>query len=279
MGYSKGGAIVKMLSNTAATLSEMETLAINMLNTIGITVPKAILGEGDIDANSAMENYFEIINITNGNVAEVYREAAKLLVYGTENFDPCAVPGDTMGPFMPQCIQREFRKAGCQPAGEDYPGKAEMLGKFSGYKWSEVKREFSELYASMKSADGDVQDEAVKKCLGVKAVREPPKPCKKKWTSRYNDKYFCEINTVEIKNGEAIIGYAAQGDMSLGPLQEATHSKLMAGNTFLKLNGTARSVAPGRDSGHLFYTLPDSLASLPLSFTYGFEGYSKVTLV
>jgi hypothetical protein len=82
-----------------------------------------------------------------------------------------------MGPFLPQCIQREFRKAGCQPAGKEFPGNVTKLGKYNNYRWGNVVKEFQTLYNSMMDRDGAKQDEAVKKCLGIGTAREIPEPC------------------------------------------------------------------------------------------------------
>jgi len=177
MGYTSGGTIVRLLQNPGATKSEMDNLAIRVLNTIGISVPEALFGEGDIDTESATGIYYQIISTTNNGSEELYREAAKWLTYGTDNFDPCNLPNGASGPFMEQCIQREFRKAGCQPAGSEYPTNAQQFGKYVGYKWSNIRDEFRNLYTSMSSSDGDVQDDAVKKCLGVGVNRGSPKPC------------------------------------------------------------------------------------------------------
>jgi hypothetical protein len=177
MGYTIAGTIVRLLSSSTEVKSEMDTMAINVLNTIGIAIPEALFGAGDIDQESAIEIYYQIMDTANSGSEELYREAAKWLVYGTKNFDPCNLPDKTMGPFMVQCIQREFRKAGCQPAGSNYPRNAEQLGKYNDYKWSDLRDEFRNLYSTMASSDGDVQDDSVKKCLGVDVSREPPKPC------------------------------------------------------------------------------------------------------
>jgi len=177
MGYTDGGAIVRLLKDATSTKSEMDNLAIKVLNLIGISVPDALLGAGDIDAGSAKDIYYQILSTANNGSEELYREASKWLVYGTNNFDPCNIPDNLPGPFMEQCIQREFRKAGCQPAGSDYPSNPQQFGKYVGYKWSNIRDEFRNLYNSMSSSDGNVQDEAVQKCLGVGVKRNPDPPC------------------------------------------------------------------------------------------------------
>ena len=177
MGYTNGGAIVKLLSDPNARQSEIDAIALSIMATNGITIPPALLGSGDIDANSATEIYYRLLEMANGGTQALQREAAKWLVFGTNDFDPCAIPEDAMGPFLPQCIQREFRKAGCQPAGKNYPGNVTQLGKYNNYRWSNVIKEFQSLYNSMSDSDGAKQDEAVKKCLGMGVSREKSDPC------------------------------------------------------------------------------------------------------
>jgi len=182
MGYTRAGTIVKKLMNPAMILSEMDTMAIQIMGSIGVSVPDAVLGAGDIDAESASDVYYNIMSTANSSSSELYKGAAAWLTYGSDGFDPCSVADNTIGPFVPQCIQREYRKAGCQPAGSEYPGSDDKLGKFAGYSWGDVKREFSALFNDMSNGNGDEQDKAVSKCLGIGIKREPPsaKDCGKK---------------------------------------------------------------------------------------------------
>jgi hypothetical protein len=177
MGYTAGGTIVRLLASPTEVKNEMDEISISVLQSIGVSVPDAILGAGDIDLDSAKDIYNRLMSISNGGTAELYREAAKHLVFGTSNFDPCNIPDNVRGPFLRQCIQREFRKAGCQPAGSSYPASDEQVGQFNGYSWANVRDEFRNLYASMSSEDGDVQDTAVQKCLGIGVKRAQPEPC------------------------------------------------------------------------------------------------------
>ena len=172
MGYTAGGAVVRLLSNPLSTPSDMDLLAIHILNTIGVTTPTALIGGGDIDVTSAKDLYYNLILVTQNGTQELYREAGKWLVYGTNNFHPCDVPDETRGPFIDKCIQMEFRKAGCQPAGTQYPKTPQQFGKYYNYKWSNVKQEFNTLYNNMKDPNGDEQDVAVQQCLGIGVLRE-----------------------------------------------------------------------------------------------------------
>jgi len=173
MGYTVGGAVVRLLSNPLGKPTDMDLLAINVLTNIGVTLPIALVGEGDIDLTSAKDLYYKLILVTRTGTQELYREAGNWLVFGTNNFHPCDIPDATRGPFIDQCIQMEFRKAGCQPAGTQYPKTPQQFGKYYDYKSSNVKQEFSTLYNDMKDPSGDAQDVAVQQCLGIGVLRDP----------------------------------------------------------------------------------------------------------
>ena len=177
MGYTQAGAIMALLADAKRTPSEMDTLAIHILNSIGVVIPNALLGDGDIDEASAKSLYYKIILVTQTAKLDIYREAAKWLLYGTTRFDPCEIPDSTRGPFFPQCIQREFRKAGCQPAGSLYPKTFQQLGAYNDSKWSEVRTAFRDLHARTKDSKGEIQDKAVQQCLGIRVHRAPPPSC------------------------------------------------------------------------------------------------------
>ena len=174
MGYNDKGAIVQFLKQTKRAPSDYDTMAMNLVKSLGVSIPNAILGKGDITKDEAIEVYTNIKTQCTSASQELYREAAKWLVYGTENFDPCDLPDNTRGPFVPQCIQREFRKAGCQPGGNEYPiGK--KLFDYNTMTWADVKVAFNKLFKSMTTDNGEEQDVAVKKCLGVNVLRKKDK--------------------------------------------------------------------------------------------------------
>jgi len=94
---------------------------------------------------------------------------SKWFVSGEGLPDLCAKKDDDKGPFEVQCLQQAFRMAGCQGSGEAYPSDSKL---YTGKKWSAVNLEFRNLYDSMKSGDSDMQDNSVKKCLGINYFRE-----------------------------------------------------------------------------------------------------------
>jgi hypothetical protein len=177
MGYTSGGAIVAMLTDPLRTLTDLDATAIQILTNIGVSIPDALYGSGDIDADSAKELYYKIMLVSSQGTKELYRQAANWLVYGTNDFNPCDLADDAKGPFLPQCIQQQFRKAGCQPAGALYPKTLDQFGQFTYSKWANVKTQFADLYSGLSDNDGDVQDKAVKDCLGIGVYRYPPTEC------------------------------------------------------------------------------------------------------
>jgi len=177
MGYTPAGAVLRILNDPLGKPNEIDIVAMDIMKSIAVPVPNALIGGGDIDKESAKNLYYKLMLATYNGRRDDYREAAKWLVFGSNKFDPCDIPDTVRGPFIQQCIQREFRKAGCQPAGTKYPTKPEDFGKYYDYKWRDVKNEFAALRNKMSNKDGAVQDIAVKQCLGVGVERARPSPC------------------------------------------------------------------------------------------------------
>ena len=177
MGYTSGGAIVAMLTDPRRRMTDLDAIAIQILTNIGVSIPAALYGSGDIDLISAKELYYKIMLASSQGTKELYRQAANWLVYGSKDFNPCDLEDDARGPFYAQCIQQQFRKAGCQPGGMAYPKTLDQFGQFSNSKWANVKTQFADLYSSLSDEDGDVQDKAVQNCLGIGVSREPTMAC------------------------------------------------------------------------------------------------------
>jgi hypothetical protein len=95
------------------------------------------------------------------------RGAAKLLVNGDLSFDPCAISPSSTNPVPLVCLQREFRKAGCQAAGLLYPTAANSI-QYVGKSFGNIQNTFQLLHTKMDSAtDREKQFPAVANCLGV----------------------------------------------------------------------------------------------------------------
>lgn len=170
LGYSESGAMMQILGNRGST-NENENIAIGWLNSNGIQVPKSILGEGNIDTISAGNMYNEIfMAMTNSKIAKV-KAAAKLLVNGNPDFDACDPELIGKEQIPVNCLQKEFRKAGCQASGAAYP-KDSNAAPLRILPIAQVTSTFQNLYNNMKSSRASVQYGAVNDCLGVKYVTE-----------------------------------------------------------------------------------------------------------
>ena len=175
LGFTKQGGIYTML-NTTNRPNENEKLAIQFLSSAGISVPNAVLGDGNIDKNGAANIYMAIYNTISRGKTEKIRQSAKLLAIGTSEFDVCTSDGNEVGPFNTTCLQRAFRSAGCQPAGRAYPN-ANNVAALSSMTWDQINTTFKKVYDTMSSKDLTVQDKAMQDCVGFKYERKPIEKC------------------------------------------------------------------------------------------------------
>lgn len=213
IGMSESGAIIKMIrSGSWANPSEVDKIAINyMKRNANIPITNAILGEGSIDVPSASSLYNRIVQTMNTGQTLLIKEAAKWLSVGTRTFDICDLSDSDVGPFALSCLDREFRKAGCQPAGLKAPTDET---KYGGFTWGQIKSSFRDMYHKMKSPDYKEQDQAIKDCLGITQYREEPKQC--------------------VESGIEYISYALNPDNSYGGLL----------GRFISRNGFIREYGP-----------------------------------
>lgn len=169
LGFSDSGAMIRIIS-TQSKPSSNELLAIKTLNKNGITVSKSLLIDGNVDELSAGNAFNAIYEAMMGSETEV-KEAATLLVNGDTSFDPCSPNILNASPKIPvKCLQREFRKAGCQASGKAYP-KNNNSKKLEVLSLKKVTSTFQNLYNSMTQADKPlIQQKAVKNCLGIDMV-------------------------------------------------------------------------------------------------------------
>ncbi len=175
LGFNSAGGVIRMIAGGTGP-NETDRYAIDTLKSVGITIPDAVLGVGNIDKDSAARIYSDLYNAMNSGYSNLTRQAAKWLVSGTDSFDICDFDPKKTGPFPLNCLQREFRQAGCQPAGAAHP-TPQNSGSLQGSKWEDITKRFKNLYASMRSTDSEVQAKATKDCLGVSFYKEPDQQC------------------------------------------------------------------------------------------------------
>lgn len=178
LGYNESGGILRMLIGNMGP-NETDRYALEVLRTNGIVIPDALLGTGAIDKDSAAKLYSDLFNAMtsgSGSSADLKKQAAKWLVSGTDTFDVCDFDAAKLGPFPLTCMQREFRQAGCQPAGSAHPTNSNSAS-LQGLTWSQIGKRFKDLYASMKSSDSEVQRKATKDCLGIDFYKGSDSEC------------------------------------------------------------------------------------------------------
>jgi hypothetical protein len=176
LGLSEKGSIMRMLRKQEPP-NDMDQAAIQFVTQKGnVPVPLAILGSGNITKDSAAASYASIMAATTAGSTKIVREAAKWLAVGTEDFDKCAFEPNESGPFPVDCLQREFRKSGCQLSGRAAPND-KTVAAYAGMAWSEIGEKFSDLYRKMTAQKIKIQDPAVIACLGTTLYRPPPEIC------------------------------------------------------------------------------------------------------
>lgn len=187
LGYTSRGAILRIL-NRGGQEEDNDRVAMAQLANVGIDIPDTILSGGDIgavgsiggkiDRNTAANLYMNIKQQIRIGLHTRVREAAKWLVVGTTNFDPCGFDNDEKGPFPILCIQRLWRMQGCQAAGAEYPKTENDIAKYGSMSWGQITDMFRANYAAMVGGDGsDAQDASVKKCLGIDIQRKAQPSC------------------------------------------------------------------------------------------------------
>ena len=175
LGYNQTGAVLRMLiSNTGP--NETDRYAMEILRNAGISIPDAVLGAGNIDKTSAAKIYSDVYNAMTSGYVNLTKQAAKWLISGTDSFDVCDFEPEKTGPFPLTCIQREFRQAGCQPAGAAHPSNSNTAG-LQGLSWAGIGKRFKDLYSSMRSTDSETQRKATKDCLGIDFYKAGDSEC------------------------------------------------------------------------------------------------------
>jgi len=126
----------------------------------------AFYGDGVCDRESALEYYKKLVQASASGRTSRCKEASGFLVRGTD-FDPCEFDKDQLGPFDLYCLQRNFKEAGCQPDGSEYP-TLQNKGKYDAVSWSAGQVYMKQLHSDMlANPDPDIQASATLKCLGI----------------------------------------------------------------------------------------------------------------
>jgi len=177
-GMSVGGSYILRVLNPTASVSDTEKEAMSLLTQAGFRLPATPY---KIDAITALNQCSAVVRAQVSGANSQIRAAAALVASGTI-FDICSLDPTAVGPFKTTCLQQEFRKAGCQPAGAKFPAtqdkaEAATLGK----TLAQVRTMYTNLFTSMSSSNGSVADTAVKDCLGIRISRPAGSICDSSW--------------------------------------------------------------------------------------------------
>lgn len=207
-GYAVGGGLVQLLSGSAqpslVTQGAMRLVA-GAMGLAGSTLPRAMyapatakLGRDTVyDATALRVELTKLSSSRSGQQPNVMAAAAHLITDATRvDFDACAGYDEKSAPASEvplACLQRDFRVAGCQPAGSLYPRseakRDEAMVALPGVpgsggegSYGSLKARYAALAQGLWSAgSGATADNtpALGQCLGVSVpkVPTPAPPC------------------------------------------------------------------------------------------------------
>lgn len=234
-GMSAGGAFILSINNPAQTLSETEKEAFAILRQAGYMLPQSPY---KMDPITALNQCSAVVKAQISGSNSQIRGAAALLSAGT-SFNVCEIDPSMVGPFKAACVQQEFRKAGCQPAGAQFPATADKASAASlGLNMEGVRAKYNQLFTSMSSSNGTVADKAVQDCLGIKVSRPASSPCDSAWIAK--------ASKSESFVGTAIEGFSSQQTFLLQSHNYPSHLMRSMGA------GAQAGIVVGKGTGSVF---------------------------
>ncbi len=137
-----------------------------------IPLPSEALKRGQITTNTALSAFNELYkDATSPDDYTAIATAARDLCLKAgdfDSFDFCSELRDTTpGPFSIECLQREFRKMGGQPAGSAYPTQQNMNVWNSFATWRAVRDKINDIVSKTKSSNMQIQRTALRELLGI----------------------------------------------------------------------------------------------------------------
>ncbi len=216
------------------------------------------------DAKDLMER---LVSVAMSGPPSQQRSAARWFIDETP-FNMCDFDDSYMGPDLPlQCVQREFRKAGCQAAGTAYPTSELNLKAFTGMSYGAIKTQFRDLYAKMNDLgrfkNVREQDETIRQCLGMtiqrgadETVELNPNVCRERgfeyWFYTIPTTGFILLRSRKVMPSESPALLTAGSDILTNGLRSAT---AYSARTFVELSGAPVTVTLQAPVGHTGYSL------------------------
>jgi hypothetical protein len=181
LGFSENGRLFQLIRSGRQITSvndftdQVDKIAYTKLsNELGGSLPIGVFGKGNITHIAAI-NAYTAIGTACVHSNDLIAGAAKWFKFGTP-YDICQFKDTDSGPFPVACVEREFRIAGCQPAGSEVP-KESTMSKYNSLTWAGIKSAFKTMYDNTKSSDKSIQDAAMIQCLGPVIYRQAPEVC------------------------------------------------------------------------------------------------------
>lgn len=137
-----------------------------------IPLPADALKRGQLTTNTALGAFNELYNeatSTDDYTAIAIASRDLCLKAGDfDSFDFCSELRDTTpSPFSLECLQREFRKMGGQPAGTAYPTQQNINTWNSLSSWRSVRNTINDIVSKTKSTDMKIQRTGLQELLGI----------------------------------------------------------------------------------------------------------------
>ena len=242
-GMSVGGSFIMNINDPKHIYSDMEKEAYAILRQAGYMLPQSPY---KVDPITVLNQCSAVVKAQVSGSNSQIRGAAALLSSGT-SFNVCDIDPSLVGPFKATCVQQEFRKAGCQPAGAQFPATADKASAASlGLNMEGVKAKYNQLFKDMSSSDGTVADKAVKDCLGIRVSRPVGSPCDSAWIAQAS-------SIKEGFVGTAVEGFASQQKQQTFLLQSHNYPNHLVRSMGA---GAQAAMVVGKGTGSAFVLVP-----------------------
>lgn len=177
-GCVEGGAMMRLLDSGPRAINEVDRVALDVLEKKGALVIQRAFWNAAVRREEAANIFNKLYTLSMAPTSKenmIVKDAAAWMQRGGD-FDVCQYKetdeNTAESPFRIECIQREFRKVGCQTTGAAYP---QHPSQYFTQSMATIKTQFRDLYDAMQPKNAEsvqAQDDAVRKCLGIQVTRE-----------------------------------------------------------------------------------------------------------
>jgi hypothetical protein len=162
-------------NNYAAGL-EQKTAFVRYQRDAQNPLQSSAIRDGNITTNLALQNFRSLATEASNTKDTAVNYAARDLCLKRgimDEYDFCSdLTNATPSPFSLDCLQKEFRKQGGQPAGSEYPRTANLAKWNSFQNWGAVKNAIQQLAQRVRATNSEIQRKALQEFMGI--TREMP---------------------------------------------------------------------------------------------------------